>query len=74
MHGVPGGENMMVMPDGSLRYFSVREAARIQTFPNDWVFEGAWSEAMRQHGNAVPMKLAEVVASSVHEKLASANR
>ena len=65
---------MMVMPDGSLRYFSVREAARIQTFPDDWVFEGAWSEAMRQLGNAVPMKLAEVVASSVHEKLASATR
>ena len=74
VHGVPGGENMMVMPDGSLRYFSVREAARIQTFPDDWVFEGAWSEAMRQLGNAVPMKLAEVVASSVHEKLASATR
>jgi len=71
VHGVPGGENMMVKLDGSLRYFSVREAARIQTFPDDWVFEGAWSEAMRQLGNAVPMQLAEAVASSVHSKLAS---
>lgn len=70
VHGVPGGENMMVKTDGSLRYFSVREAARIQTFPDDWVFEGAWSEAMRQLGNAVPVKLAEVVATSVGAKLA----
>lgn len=65
VHGVPGGENMLVWPNGKVRYYTVREAARMQTFPDDWVFEGAWSEAMRQLGNAVPMKLAEVVASGV---------
>lgn len=70
VHGVPGGENMMVRTDGSLRYFSVREAARIQKFPDDWVFEGAWSEAMRQLGNAVPVQLAQVVARSVAAELA----
>lgn len=65
VHGVPGGENMIAMPDGSVRYLTVREAARVQTFPDSWRFEGAWSEAMRQLGNAVPMRLAEIVARSV---------
>lgn len=64
-HGVPGGENMLTRLDGSVRYFTVREAARLQTFPDDYIFCGAWSEAMRQLGNAVPVRLAEVVATSV---------
>ncbi|PZW52434.1 DNA (cytosine-5)-methyltransferase 1 [Pseudomonas sp. URMO17WK12:I6] len=68
-HGVPGGENMLVRPDGSLRYFTVREAARIQTFPDDYIFHGSWGETMRQLGNAVPVKLAEVVAKSVANAL-----
>jgi DNA (cytosine-5)-methyltransferase 1 len=69
VHGVPGGENMIAFEDGSVRYLTVREAARIQTFPDTWHFEGAWSEAMRQLGNAVPVGLAEVVAKSVAAKL-----
>jgi DNA (cytosine-5)-methyltransferase 1 len=44
---------------------TVREAARVQTFPDTWHFKGAWSEAMRQLGNAVPVELAKVVAKSV---------
>lgn len=64
-HGVPGGENMLLRPDGSVRYFTVREAARLQTFPDDYVFRGSWSETMRQLGNAVPVRLAEVIAGSV---------
>lgn len=68
-HGVPGGENMMVKDDGSVRYFTVREAARLQTFPDTFRFHGAWSETMRQLGNAVPMSLAHLVASSVATKL-----
>ena len=71
VHGVPGGENMMVKDDGSVRYFTVRESARIQTFPDDYKFEGAWSEAMRQLGNAVPVDLARVVTSSVVNHLKS---
>lgn len=69
-HGVPGGENMLAYPDGRVRYFSLREAARIQTFPDGYVLHGSWSEAMRQLGNAVPVRLAQVVASSLVEKLA----
>jgi len=68
-HGVPGGENMLARVDGSVRYFTVREAARLQTFPDDYTFRGAWTEAMRQLGNAVPVQLAETVARSVAETL-----
>jgi DNA (cytosine-5)-methyltransferase 1 len=68
-HGVPGGENMLVRLDGSVRYFSVREAARLQTFPDDFVFRGSWSESMRQLGNAVPVRLGEAIASSVARTL-----
>lgn len=68
-HGVPGGENMLRRNDGSLRYFTVRESARLQTFPDDYLFHGAWTEAMRQLGNAVPVRLVEAVASSVAKSL-----
>jgi DNA (cytosine-5)-methyltransferase 1 len=72
-HGVPGGENMIRFEDDSIRYFTVRESARIQTFPDSYIFEGAWGEAMRQIGNAVPVKLAHEVASSVYAVLARLN-
>lgn len=68
-HGVPGGENMMVRDDGSVRYFTVRESARLQTFPDGYVLHGSWSEAMRQLGNAVPVELGRRVAASVAEHL-----
>ncbi|MGI8980775.1 MAG: DNA cytosine methyltransferase [Pirellulaceae bacterium] len=61
-HGVPGGENTLRMEDGTVRYFTVRECARIQTFPDDWTLEGSWTESMRQLGNAVPVQLAFCVA------------
>jgi DNA (cytosine-5)-methyltransferase 1 len=64
-HGVPGGENMIAFPDGSVRYFSVRESARIQTFPDWYVFPSSWTESMRQLGNAVPVTLASVIGGSV---------
>jgi len=70
-HGVPGGENMMVRSDGSVRYLTVRESARVQTFPDGYVFHGSWTETMRQLGNAVPVLLGQVVASSVAEKIVS---
>jgi DNA (cytosine-5)-methyltransferase 1 len=73
-HGVPGGENMLARVDGSIRYFTVREAARLQTFPDDYIFRGAWTEAMRQLGNAVPVRLAEVVARSVARSLTGTGR
>jgi DNA (cytosine-5)-methyltransferase 1 len=72
VHGVPGGENMVVMEDGSVRYFSVREAARLQTFPDEFIFSGAWSENMRQLGNAVPVTLGEIVSRNIRSKLLAA--
>lgn len=66
-HGVPGGENTLRFDDGSVRYFSVRECARLQTFPDQWIFEGSWTESMRQLGNAVPVRLAELIANRLRE-------
>jgi DNA (cytosine-5)-methyltransferase 1 len=73
-HGVPGGENMLLRPDGTVRYFTVREAARLQTFPDNYIFQGSWTETMRQLGNAVPVRLAEVMARSVADTLKAAGR
>lgn len=72
-HGVPGGENMLVRPDGSIRYFTVRESARLQVFPDTYELHGAWGEAMRQLGNAVPVTLAQQMAASVATQLLSAD-
>jgi DNA (cytosine-5)-methyltransferase 1 len=70
-HGVPGGENMLALPDGRVRYFTVRESARLQTFPDDFAFHGSWTETMRQLGNAVPVTLACAIATSVRQQLAA---
>lgn len=72
VHGVPGGENMLQRADGSVRYFTVRESARLQTFPDEFVFDGSWTETMRQLGNAVPVKLAEILARELHSRLDNA--
>jgi len=69
VHGVPGGENMMAFQDGSVRYYSIREAARIQTFPDDYAITGAWGEAMRQLGNAVPVCVGEAIAKKIAKHL-----
>lgn len=68
-HGVPGGENMVELDDGNVRYYTVRESARIQTFPDSYRFSASWTESMRQIGNAVPVKLASMVGKSVLQQL-----
>lgn len=68
-HGVPGGENMLRFHNGKPRYFTARESARIQTFPDDYIFSGSWTEAMRQIGNAVPVRLAETVGAAIMRHL-----
>jgi DNA (cytosine-5)-methyltransferase 1 len=72
-HGVPGGENMLRRPDGTVRYFTVRESARIQTFPDSFIFQGSWGEVMRQLGNAVPVQLASIMAEHVCAHLTAAS-
>ena len=72
VHGVPGGENMLRRADGSVRYFTPREAARLQTFPDEYCFSGPWSEIVRQLGNAVPVWMAERMARSIRGLLEGA--
>jgi DNA (cytosine-5)-methyltransferase 1 len=72
-HGVPGGENMFIKDNGEVRYFTVREAARLQTFPDDYELRGSWSQSMRQLGNAVPVKLGQILAESISAALREAS-
>jgi len=65
---------MLRRPDGTVRYFTVRESARIQTFPDNYIFVGSWTETMRQLGNAVPVDLAACVANALAEKLQLSRR
>lgn len=68
-HGVPGGENMIRYVDDSIRYLTVHEAKLIQEFPNDFLFSGAWGEAMRQIGNAVPVTLGRKIGDQLSKIL-----
>jgi DNA (cytosine-5)-methyltransferase 1 len=74
VHGVPGGENMMALGNGKVRYFTVREAARLQGLPDKYEFIGSWSENMRQLGNAVPSPLAEAFARQIAKYLSGRSR
>ncbi len=47
------------------RPFTIREYARIQTFPDDWTFAGAISQRYKQIGNAVPVNLAKEIGFSL---------
>lgn len=51
------------------RPFTVREYARIQTFPDDWQFAGAVSQQYKQIGNAVPVELAKAIGLSIVDLL-----
>jgi len=69
VHGVPGGETVLRRDDGSIRYMTVREVARVMTFPDSWRLAGPRGEQMRQLGNAVPVLLGQVMADAVADAL-----
>jgi DNA (cytosine-5)-methyltransferase 1 len=48
-----------------VRPFNVKESARIQSFPDDWIFTGTVSQQYKQIGNAVPVKVAYEVGKKI---------
>lgn len=51
------------------RPLTIRETARIQCFPDDWVFYGSIANQYKQIGNAVPINLAHAIAQNIHQEL-----
>jgi len=59
-------KNMLIHPTQD-RGLSVREAARLQSFPVDYILEGSISEIQQQIGNAVPPLLSKAIFSRILE-------
>ncbi len=71
---VTGGALRDFVHPGEDRPLTIRECARIQTFPDDFVFVGSQNEKIQMIGNAVPVRLAEIIADTLMEDLGHAER
>lgn len=69
VHGCGGGTNTIRLDDGAIRYYTPREMARIQTFPDTYRLPTTWSTAVRQLGNAAPPALVYAFAVPLHDTI-----
>ena len=72
--GATGDMHRVVLPDGRRRRLTVREGARLQSFPDWFEFQGSETSNFNQIGNAVPPMLAYSIAGSFRAYLQSALR
>lgn len=70
--GATGDMQRVKLPDGRRRRLTVREAARLQSFPDWFKFHGGEQSQFKQVGNAVPPMFSRALALSVAKYLASA--
>lgn len=72
--GATGDMHRVVLPDGRRRRLTVREGARLQSFPDWFEFQGKESSRYKQVGNAVPPLMAYAIAQSLRNYLDTTDR
>jgi DNA (cytosine-5)-methyltransferase 1 len=70
-HGVPGGENILVGRRGKVRYFTIREMARLQGLPDEFDIDGTWKNPIKQLGNAVPVQVGRTFGDALWRVIAT---